>query len=1041
MALAGYSKLQLEIDVNGNVQQWTTQTEEGFISLNKQVRYLKQELGNPAYNDAQRAAVRNLLADAQIGLQATQTRSRELFGSLSLLPGPLGQFASVANTTLIALRELSQLSFADLQSQFNILKSTFTGKPLGPSVGNTVENVGETAASSGAGALAGNKVASSASTAAGATAGATTAVVAGQEAIATATAKTNLVIDEQIASLLKQREELIANGLTAKEMAFVIKEGDLALVSAQENLALGSKGVTTSTAAETAAMMANLKAKIAEQLETAKLALAEKQLAASADASTTSTVAATVASEALAAETGALEIAIEGLDAVIAGLGGAIVALGLIKVISDIKEWATNTAAATAANDALNASIKETEEALKLTTNSIKRDSEERVSELKAGNAKELTVRQENINALKLEQKEIAQALEEAKINEAKARGDFRPALKAIQDKYAALKALDKDNKAQLKSDEINYANEVALLAKEQNSIRNDGSEEALAKQAENVKAAGKQVIELTEKNNEAIIKINVAGNAKLELQRQQERDANLRNIEAEIQQEERSADASASRLLALYKKRDAQIDVINKDKILKNSETDERNRNNFIKANNFEIDAQLKKIKAVEEINKRGAENAGKDTKEQFDYEKAAIEEQYQYDVTAAKKIIILRANSRNVNKDYNAAMADADLRFKQSMDKLDEKRLAAKMNADRIAFEISNKDTADYFAKQETLENDRYAQEQQKYKNNATMLELIEKEHQSKLDDIKKGQYQSQAKIFGQFLDLFKGYNKDYLMAQKAKMDAENKAEEIEAGDDIKKQALYNEHKLERQRQYHKEEWAQYDKVYALIAQGALSLANTLGNIADQEMQAEQGRNKSRYEAAKVMAEVSIGIKQAVALGKVVMSTSEAVMEDIAEQNYGRAVVDGILGALQAAEIISAATSAISSINSQSFSSSGGGGGGGGTIGVGKNYASGGMIYGPDHSQGGVNINAQGGEAVMTRGAVTAFGPLLSMMNQAGGGVAFNNLGGAGIKNDNPKVVNGPLDQPIIKTYVVEGELTSIQHKNARLKSLSTL
>ena len=42
------------------------------------------------------------------------------------------------------------------------------------------------------------------------------------------------------------------------------------------------------------------------------------------------------------------------------------------------------------------------------------------------------------------------------------------------------------------------------------------------------------------------------------------------------------------------------------------------------------------------------------------------------------------------------------------------------------------------------------------------------------------------------------------------------------------------------------------------------------------------------------------------------------------------------------------------------------------------------GGMIDGPSHSQGGVPINAEGGEAVMTKGAVTVFAPLLSLMNK---------------------------------------------------------
>ena len=118
MALEGYTTLHLEITDDGTIQKW----ENDMVSLQKQVRYLRQELSNTSYNEAQRQSVRLLLADAQMGLQATQTRSRELFGTLSLLPGPMGNLFGVVNMTLIAMRELSQLSFNDLKSQFQILK-------------------------------------------------------------------------------------------------------------------------------------------------------------------------------------------------------------------------------------------------------------------------------------------------------------------------------------------------------------------------------------------------------------------------------------------------------------------------------------------------------------------------------------------------------------------------------------------------------------------------------------------------------------------------------------------------------------------------------------------------------------------------------------------------------------------------------------------------------------------------------------------------------------------------------------------------------
>jgi hypothetical protein len=105
-------------------------------------------------------------------------------------------------------------------------------------------------------------------------------------------------------------------------------------------------------------------------------------------------------------------------------------------------------------------------------------------------------------------------------------------------------------------------------------------------------------------------------------------------------------------------------------------------------------------------------------------------------------------------------------------------------------------------------------------------------------------------------------------------------------------------------------------------------------------------------------------------------------------------------------------------------------------------RNYADGGMIGGRRHAQGGTMIEAEAGEAIMTRGAVTMFAPLLSLMNQAGGGTTFStNM--MTTTPDNPKTSNPTTEQNpmIIKTYVVSNELTTEAQKQARLKDLSTI
>ena len=111
-------------------------------------------------------------------------------------------------------------------------------------------------------------------------------------------------------------------------------------------------------------------------------------------------------------------------------------------------------------------------------------------------------------------------------------------------------------------------------------------------------------------------------------------------------------------------------------------------------------------------------------------------------------------------------------------------------------------------------------------------------------------------------------------------------------------------------------------------------------------------------------------------------------------------------------------------------------------GNANYGKNYAQGGLIGGRRHAEGGTLIEAEKGEAIMTRGAVTMFAPMLSMMNQMGGGTSFNsNL--ITTRQDKPIVSNPSQEQSplVVKTYVVSSDLTTEAQKQGRLKDLSTL
>ena len=213
------------------------------------------------------------------------------------------------------------------------------------------------------------------------------------------------------------------------------------------------------------------------------------------------------------------------------------------------------------------------------------------------------------------------------------------------------------------------------------------------------------------------------------------------------------------------------------------------------------------------------------------------------------------------------------------------------------------------------------------------------------------------------------------------------------------------------------------------------AIAIADTFAQLGN-FLQQIAGKNKG-------LAKAGLIIEQAAGIAKIVINTQVAASKAGYLTPMGIATL--IAGALGVATAIAATVKGIRQIDAQDAT-------GGATptssapapAPKAAGYAEGGMIGGKRHAQGGTLIEAEQGEAVMTRGAVTMFGPLLSTLNQMGGGTAFNKSSMVS-RFDNPKSAY-PTDYmqqapQIIKSYVVEGELTSAQQKQARLKDLSTI
>lgn len=212
-------------------------------------------------------------------------------------------------------------------------------------------------------------------------------------------------------------------------------------------------------------------------------------------------------------------------------------------------------------------------------------------------------------------------------------------------------------------------------------------------------------------------------------------------------------------------------------------------------------------------------------------------------------------------------------------------------------------------------------------------------------------------------------------------------------------------------------------------------IALQNQYADVVGQFgnfLQSVAGKNKG-------LAKAGLLIEQAAGVAKIVINTQA----NAAKAGYlsPKGIAELAAGAIGVAAAIAATIKGIRQIDGQG-GDGGGQSSGASTANLGRNYESGGMINGPRHAQGGVMINAEGGEAVMTRGAVTMFAPLLSAMNQMGGGTAFSSNLNQGLPDapvrDNPAMAQQPM---IMKTYVVSNELTTDAERQARLKDLSTL
>lgn len=144
---------------------------EETMKLTQQVRLLKAELASGNYSQEEFEILSSKLGEVEDQMAKTRARSGDLFTSLQLIPGPIGEIASKFNGAIALLKTFSSFSLADLTFQFKETAddikdiATFLGRATGITALYTTLNnalarsfvavgVGEQAAAVGARAFA-----------------------------------------------------------------------------------------------------------------------------------------------------------------------------------------------------------------------------------------------------------------------------------------------------------------------------------------------------------------------------------------------------------------------------------------------------------------------------------------------------------------------------------------------------------------------------------------------------------------------------------------------------------------------------------------------------------------------------------------------------------------------------------------------------------------------------------------------------------------------------------------------------------------------
>jgi hypothetical protein len=909
------------------------------LNLQKQVRILTAELRRTKEGTAEFQLLSSRLGQAQDELAKTTAKSKDLFSSLSLLPGPIGQFFSQLNGAVGLLKTFSSFSLKDLRFQLKEsvddlkdIRDGFSG--INDGVKSTTDTTNE---SVNAFREQGDTIAS--------------------------------VIDES-KSLVDQFDLQKA---AVKKISDLTGEGKL--INQQYATGLVKN-------AETGELVAGVINK--QTNATRVLTQAELQLVASGKAVTLTTEGMIVAEGAATVATFTLAGAVKALGIAL-GIGGLILILTfvadkLIEVGKYLLDFVTGTLAAEEATKKLSKSLDELDSSYEKSNKSLKRATNERIALLKSQGATEEQIRKATIEGLISERDitsktlgETVEIIKKLQKNRGKNDEENNKEIERALKKKKDLEEQYKDQSSNIRIAELNNITE-----------NNKKKKESDDKAAENYKKAKEKEIEDTKAANELLLK---------------------------LQQEN-----ATQRLDTERKREDQQLknEKINEEKSINNLKISEELKGKLLEQVRFKYG-----LKVIELNKKRQAED-----------NKTFEEEQ--------QKV-----------KEYNDKIFEI-------MNNADENELSRNKATRTRKFEDDKKALEkDTNFQKETLENKiRILLALEKgYKNDLEKLdsEELAKNRESALkkldDELRFLQIRGEAIIQGtrEYFDNLRAISKK--AEERELKDLENRAiTEKLTTEQVEKEKTEIKKKYAKERtDIDKQELNSYLQFATSILGAAQNIVSNISEInqmqQDIDLQKAEGNAEKQEEIKKKYFEKN----KKTQIAQAIIGTLQGAVQ--AYQSLAVIPVVGpALGAAAAAAALIFGYKKVDLIRQQQYQSSSAGGSAEAAKpqlpNFGRNYEKGGMIGGKRHAEGGTLIEAEKGEAIMTRGAVTMFAPLLSAMNQMGGGTSFV-----------PSLVTTSFDAPItskpsqeqapiiVKSYVVSSELTSEQNKQARLKDLSTL